>query len=129
MINSFLDMRAKRGPLGFLIAMVVICAVTILCIQGIYAWLHSNHHLSGLIIFLGILCVVFGGSILLTQVIRRLNDMGWNGMYSLLIFLAIGIFTYLGLRHPTLSGVNVPALIVVGVLLAPLCVLPGKSRH
>lgn len=128
MINSFLDMRAKRGPIGFLIAFIAITAITVLGVKGVYAWLHHNHHLSGIIVFLAILCVVFGASALLTQVLRRLKDMGWNGMYSLAVLLSIGLLAYLTLRDPTFSYINVPMLIVSLLLLAPLCLLPGKSK-
>jgi len=121
-------MRAKRGPLGFILAFVAISVVTILIIQGIHLWLHHNHHLSGLIIFLGILTSIFGVSALLTQVIRRLNDMGWNGIYSLLTIFPATAVAVLALCAPNLNGLMIASLVVGALVLAPLCVIPGKSK-
>lgn len=125
MIASYLDMRGKRGPLGFIASFILIALACILAVQGIYAWLHSNHHLSGIIIFLGILVAIVGVSIALTQTIRRLNDLQWCGMYSMLIIFpsaAVGLIALLGLNLGAWW-----AVVVVGVLVfLPLC-LPGKQ--
>ncbi|WP_269539227.1 hypothetical protein [Cerasicoccus fimbriatus] len=127
MINSYLDMRGKRGPLGFIISFVAIAAVSVLVMEGIYQWLHTNHHLSGLIVFLGILTGVVGASILLTQAIRRLNDMGWNGMYSMLLVFPAGAVALLALYGAKLSGLMIAVVVLGALILAPLCLLPGKK--
>ncbi|WP_309385545.1 hypothetical protein [Cerasicoccus frondis] len=126
MINSYLDMRGTRGPAGFLASFLIISVVSVLLAEGINLWLHTNHHLSGLIIFLAILVGIFGVSILLTQAIRRLNDMKWNGMYSMLMVFPAGAVALLALYGVHLSGLMY-VVIALGVLvLAPLCFLPGK---
>ncbi|GHB94286.1 hypothetical protein [Cerasicoccus arenae] len=125
MINSFLDMRAKRGPIGFFIAFIVISVLWVLAVEGIDMALHENHHLSGLIIFMGIIISIFGVSFLLTQAIRRLNDMRWGGMYVMLIAipgLAITLFA--------MGQVSTVMWVLAGIgalVLAPLCLVPGKQ--
>jgi len=126
MISAYLDMRQRSGPVSFLVSFLLITFVTLLAVEWIYAWLHQNHHLTGLIVFLNILIAIFGYSVLLTQVVRRLKDMNWHGMYAMLTVLpvlAVAVIAGFG-SFSTLGRV---VIVLLGIaVLTPLVAIPSQ---
>ncbi|WP_309396263.1 hypothetical protein [Cerasicoccus maritimus] len=127
MISNYLDMRGKSGPAGFLVSFLGAAVMAVLLDKLIYQWLHTNHHLSGLIVFISILICVFASALILTQTIRRLNDMGWHGMYSLLLVFPCAAVALLALFGVELSALMVIVLALGVLVLAPLCFIQGNG--
>ncbi|MGE9296519.1 MAG: hypothetical protein ACQKBV_09560 [Puniceicoccales bacterium] len=127
MISSYLDMQRRAGPVSFLVSLLLTGAGSVILIELVDAWLRSNHHLSGLIVFIAIVIAAFGGSILMMQMIRRLRDMNWHGMYAMLVvFPVIAIAVVAGLDS-ALSPVGKGIFVVLGLaVVAPLILVPSQ---
>ncbi len=85
---EFLMMNRPLGRGGYLVASLLIIAITTALAYAVYNGLSYNHHFFSLSIYLTILCVVFGTSVLITQTYRRMRDAGFPPMCLLLLFIA-----------------------------------------
>ncbi|MEO0796450.1 MAG: DUF805 domain-containing protein [Verrucomicrobiota bacterium] len=131
MFSAYMNMHAKRGRVGYLIHLILITIVTVASAEIIHAWLHHNHHLSGLIIFLAIVCAIFGLSVAMAQTIRRLNDMEWNGLYSILL-----VFPAAAVAAIAVNGITTDLfrnywffIISGGAVLVPLLTKPSRPAR
>jgi len=121
MISDYLDMRGRCGPVSFLVSFLAIAVGSVLAFELIHAWLHTNHHLTGLIVFLGIIIGATGYSVLLTQAIRRLHDMNWHGIYAMLmVFPALAVAVVAGFGE-SMTWFARGVIVLAGLaVLAPL---------
>ncbi len=127
MIANYLDMRGRLGPLGFILSFIVLAVLGCAVVKLIYIALHANHHLSGIIVFLGILTGIVCLSILLTQAVKRVNDMGRAGIlaiFSVFPAFCVPIFWF----YPPAVIFSGPWLVVVilGVIGLGMLMLPGR---
>ncbi|WOO40185.1 hypothetical protein [Rubellicoccus peritrichatus] len=128
MISSYLDMQERRGPLGFLISLVAFSALGLGLYELSEKALHFNHHFSGLAIFLGILAGILCYSIILTQAIRRTNDMGRAGILSMLSAIPVlNVPLFLIFPSSTVFGSALIVMPILGVLSTLFLMLPGKK--
>lgn len=128
MISSYLDMQERRGPFGFLISLVAFSALGLALYEATEKALHFNHHFSGLAIFFGILFFIVCYSIILTQAIRRTNDMGRAGILSLLSAIPVlNIPLFLAIPSGTVFGSVLIVVPILGVLSLLFLMLPGKK--
>lgn len=87
MFDDLLDMRKRRDGLSLLWAMTW---TLVLCLGlALSASWNVNHHYSALLLYTWILVAIFGGSLLMIFAAQRLNDIGWNKLYLLLLVFPI----------------------------------------
>lgn len=128
MIANYLDMRERRGPLGFLISYMVLAAVGLGIGNLIYAVLHSNHHFAGMIVFLSILTGIVCTALFITQAVKRTRDMGRAGILALFaVFMAANVPLFWFFSPKTIfSGPGI-IVVVLGVIGLVLLMLPGRA--
>lgn len=128
MISSFLDMRERRGPFGFLISFIAFSILGVALYEVTHHLMHSNHHLSGLSIFLGIIFGIICYTMILTQSIRRVNDMGRAGILALLSAIPVlNIPLFMIISPATITGSVLIVMPILGVLSLIFLMLPGKK--
>jgi len=134
MIDRYLDMTATRGGSAYLLNFFLVSFSAVIVCYGVYTGLHFNHHLFCLSIYMCILIVMVAATILLTQTIRRLNAMGWKGIYSLLIVFPVSAIA-LQVLDIAFKKANVfpagPVLYSLWAIsfavLLPLVIVPGRA--
>lgn len=132
MIERYLDTRGKDGIVGFMLNFVIISIVSVILSKLTFDGLHSNHHYFGLSIFFCILFAVIGLTVFAMRAIRRLNDMAWSPIYSLLMIFPAAMVTIIALYVTgvisDLSSVLSVVVIALGVLvMLPMCI-KGSAR-
>lgn len=128
MIANYLDMREKSGPAGFMVSFVLLSVAGTGVVKLIDAALHSNHHLSGIVIFLIILTGIVFASVVLTQAVKRVNDMGRAGILSICsLFPAVAVTLAWLFGVKTLTGGPLLVVTVLGVLGLIVMLLPKKA--
>lgn len=128
MISSYLNMDGRRGPLGFLLSFIVFAALGLGLYEAAHYGLHFNHHFSGLSIFLGIIGGIVCYAVILTQSVRRLNDMGGAGILSLLsIIPTANIPLFLVFSPAAIFGSILIVVPILGVVSLIILMLPSKG--
>ena len=127
MISSFLDMRQRRGPLGYLAITLLLAAITYAATHGIMLALAFNPHLSALSIFLSILVGILCYSVYLTQTVRRINDFHGLPIVALIsLFPAATVLFFLLLSPAKIFSTAAMIIPILGFLSMALLMRPGR---
>lgn len=129
MIENYLNMQGRRGPIGFLISFIVFAVLGVALYEAAERGLQFNPHFSSLAIFLGILAGMLCYSIILTQAVRRTRDMGRAGILAALSALpAANIPLYLTYQGKLFQG-GMIVLPVLGFIGLMVLMLPTHRRQ